>query len=283
MQDKIIDKNIFFKLEITETGRSTVDSHWRDFVGFFPYCRIYYIVDGKADVILTNGVIHMTKGTFYLIPAFSIKSVNVLTETLDHMWVHFTVSGETSRYIETTGSDFCYAAREGDIFAFDRILELFDGGHSEALSKNAAATGLLCYLFANFFIDKEIYASKEKARFMPVLKYIDEHLSEKLDNDELCKLVFLSRVYFSNLFTKNFQKSPKQYVQEKRMMTAASLLVSTDKPIKEIAEAVGYYDDSYFNRSFVRYTHMTPGHYRKTLGSLAAEKKNKNQSDIHNI
>ena len=56
------------------------------------------------------------------------------------------------------------------------------------------------------------------------------------------------------------------------MMTAATLLVATDKPIKEIAEEVGYIDDAYFNRSFAKYTHMTPGAYRKTLGSMAKAK-----------
>ena len=49
------------------------------------------------------------------------------------------------------------------------------------------------------------------------------------------------------------------------MMTAATMLVTTNKPIKEIAEEVGYYDDAYFNRSFTRFTHMTPREYRRML------------------
>ena len=90
-------------------------------------------------------------------------------------------------------------------------------------------------------------------------------MSQKITNDDLCRLVYLNKIYFSNLFAKLFGVSPKQYVQQKRMMTAATMLVTTNKPIKEIAEEVGYYDDEYFNRSFTRFTHMTPREYRRML------------------
>ncbi len=273
MSENIIDKSIFFQTEITETGRAVVNFTWNEFVGFFPYYRVYYIVDGEADIILSDKSMRLKKGNIYFIPAFSIKSVKLMTETLDHMWIHFTVGSGLARYLETAEKVLSYPAEEGDVPVFKKILEYSEGAHPEALTKNAAITGLLSYLLAKFFIGSEHPAdSKEKMRFIPVLRYIDENLSGKIENDELCKLVFLSKIYFSNLFTKQFGKSPKQYVQEKRIMTAATLLVATDKPIKEIAEEVGYIDDAYFNRSFAKFTHMTPGAYRKTLGSMAKAK-----------
>ena len=273
MSENIIDKSIFFQTEITETGRAVVNSTWNEFVGFFPYYRVYYIADGEADIILLDKSMRLKKGNIYFIPAFSIKSVKLITETLDHIWIHFTVGRGLARYLETAEKVFSYPAEEADVPIFKKILGYSEGSHPEATAKNAAATGLLSYLFAKFFIGSEHAAeSKEKARFIPVLQYIDDNLSGKIENDELCKLVFLSKIYFSNLFTKQFGKSPKQYVQEKRMMTAATLLVATDKPIKEIAEEVGYIDDAYFNRSFAKFTHMTPGAYRKTLGSMAKAK-----------
>lgn len=273
MNENIIDKNVFFQTEITETGRAVVNSTWNEFVGFFPYYRVYYIADGEADIILSDKSMRLKKGNIYFIPAFSIKSVKLITETLDHIWIHFTVGRGLARYLETAEKALSYPAEEADVSAFEKILEYSERVHPEAVAKNAAITGLLSYLLAKFFIGSEhADDSKEKMRFMPVLKYIDENLSGKIENDELCKLVFLSKIYFSNLFTKQFGKSPKQYVQEMKMMTAATLLVATDKPIKEIAEEVGYIDDAYFNRSFAKFTHMTPGAYRKTLGSMAKAK-----------
>ena len=273
MSENIINKSIFFQTEITETGRAVVNFTWNEFVGFFPYYRVYYIADGEADIILSDKSMRLKKGNIYFIPAFSIKSVKLISETLDHIWIHFTVGSGLARYLETAEKVLSYPAEEADVSAFKKIIEYSDGVHPESVTKNAAVTGLLSYLLAKFFIGSEHTAdSKEKMRFIPVLEYIDENLSGKIENEELCKLVFLSKIYFSNLFTKQFGKSPKQYVQEKKMMTAATLLVATDKPIKEIAEEVGYIDDAYFNRSFAKFTHMTPGAYRKTLGSMAKAK-----------
>lgn len=272
MNRNLNDKSIFWQTEVTEAGRAVVNSTWNEFVGFFPYYRIYYILDGEADIILSDKSMRLKKGNVYFIPAFSIQSVKVLTETLDHMWIHFTVGSDLARYIETSDKVFYYPAEESDGSTFEKILEFKNFTTPESTAKNAAMTGLLCYIFARFFIAKEHSDPKEKARFIPVLEYIDDNLSRKIDNEDLSKIVFLSKIYFSNLFTKQFGKSPKQYVQEKRMMTAATLLVTTDKTIREIAEEVGYYDDAYFNRSFARYTHMTPGTYRKTLGAMEKAK-----------
>ena len=83
MNENIIDKNVFFQTEITETGRAVVNSTWNEFVGFFPYYRVYYIADGEADIILSDKSMRLKKGNIYFIPAFSIKSVKLITETLD--------------------------------------------------------------------------------------------------------------------------------------------------------------------------------------------------------
>ena len=148
---------------------------------------------------------------------------------------------------------------------FRRIIEIYESKSENPIAKNAALSGLVSYLLSQFFIGCDASQGSEKERFSPVLKYIESNLSQKITNDDLCRLVYLNKIYFSNLFAKLFGVSPKQYVQQKRMMTAATMLVTTNKPIKEIAEEVGYYDDAYFNRSFTRFTHMTPREYRRML------------------
>ena len=258
-------KNLLPEITVAEAGHAVVNDDWKSFINFFPYYRIYHIVSGEADVILTNGSMRIKSGNIYFVPAFSIKSAKLITDTLDHEWVHFTVDTRLNHYIETAEKSVSYTADEGTSYMFRRIIEIYESKSENPIAKNAALSGLVSYLLSQFFIGFDASQGSEKERFSSVLKYIESNLSQKITNDDLCRLVYLNKIYFSNLFAKLFGVSPKQYVQQKRMMTAATMLVTTNKPIKEIAEEVGYYDDAYFNRSFTRFTHMTPREYRRML------------------
>ena len=258
-------KNLFPELSIAEAGRAVVNDDWKSFVNCFPYYRIYHILSGEADLILSDGSMRIKSGNVYLIPAFSIKSANLISDTLDHEWIHFTVNSGLNHYIETADKVVSYKCDDGSAFAFKKIIEIYESKQSKRIADNTATSALTGFLLSQFFMLKNTDDNNEKERFIPVLKYIEENLSKKIMNDDLCKLVYLNKIYFSNLFKKSFGVSPKQYVQQKRMMTAATLLVTTNKPIKAISEEVGFYDDAYFNRSFTKFTHMTPREYRLSL------------------
>ena len=105
----------------------------------------------------------------------------------------------------------------------------------------------------------------ERMRFEPVLKYIDEHLSEHLDIAKLASIINLSEVYFSNLFTKTFGVSPIKYVNNKKMNTAAMMLVENNMNAKEIAYYLGYENEIYFFRLFKKTFGVTPSQYKKEL------------------
>ena len=39
-----------------------------------PFARLYYVSAGEADVILPDGMIHLTPGNLYLIPSYTLHS-----------------------------------------------------------------------------------------------------------------------------------------------------------------------------------------------------------------
>jgi AraC-like DNA-binding protein len=74
----------------------------------------------------------------------------------------------------------------------------------------------------------------------------------------------------SRLFKKITGRSFKQYQVWFRIEQACSLLVSMpNRPIMEIAEAVGFDDSLYFSRLFSKRFGFSPSDYRKskTLGA----------------
>ena len=79
----------------------------------------------------------------------------------------------------------------------------------------------------------------------------------------LAKQVNLSRSAFAARFKTLVGEAPLQYLSRWRMHQAVRLLRSTSKPLREIAESVGYESEAAFSRAFKRQMGHAPGEYRQ--------------------
>ena len=61
---------------------------------------------------------------------------------------------------------------------------------------------------------------------------------------------------------------PLEYIAERRMAEAKSLLVNSDMPIGDIGKKVGYSDRNYFGIVFRRAEGVSPGEYRRSKGTV---------------
>lgn len=68
---------------------------------------------------------------------------------------------------------------------------------------------------------------------------------------------------FRRLWKKKFAGSPHQLIMELRNAEAKELLHSTDLPVGDIAEKVGFDEQRYFARFFREFNRMTPSAYRR--------------------
>jgi len=73
---------------------------------------------------------------------------------------------------------------------------------------------------------------------------------------------------FKRRFAKATGMTPLEYVHALRLEETKQMLETTDKPIEEIAQEVGYEDSSFFSRLFRRKVALTPAQYRKRFQSL---------------
>lgn len=70
---------------------------------------------------------------------------------------------------------------------------------------------------------------------------------------------------FSKFYKEHTGQNIMDYTIHLRIQKAKELLASTDLPLKEISEQVGYYNASSFTRRFKLNQGITPGEYRKIL------------------
>jgi AraC family transcriptional regulator len=104
-----------------------------------------------------------------------------------------------------------------------------------------------------------------------VQSHIEAHLDGPIRVADLAALSRLSVSYFSVAFRRSFGVSLYKLLARLRVERARTLMLSTGRPLSEIALACGFCDQAHLSRQFRRVTGSTPQGWRRQHGSdLAA-------------
>jgi AraC family transcriptional regulator len=96
-----------------------------------------------------------------------------------------------------------------------------------------------------------------------VIDYVHAHLRRDLTLQELADALDLSPRHFSRLFRTTFGTTPHRYVITERVNEAKALLANRRLAIVEIAEALGFADQSHLTNVFRRVTGVSPKRYQR--------------------
>lgn len=100
--------------------------------------------------------------------------------------------------------------------------------------------------------------------------YLREHFRDPmLSMSAVADAYGISAARLSLEFKEAMGVNPSDYLLSLRLDSAKTLLRETEMPVKEIGEAIGYYDTSGFIRRFKRETGVTPAQYRKAAQEKA--------------
>lgn len=125
---------------------------------------------------------------------------------------------------------------------------------------NQTTMGLL-FLQLMDHTDKLSYNNSEKAAVLNVFRYIDENYKNG-SLTEAANLLHYDFYWLSREVKRKTGKTFTDLLQEKRLLTAAELLTTTDMTVLNVADAVGYDNVSYFHRIFKKQFTVSPKEYR---------------------
>lgn len=94
------------------------------------------------------------------------------------------------------------------------------------------------------------------------VEFIHEHFAGDIKIVELASKINLSVTQLDRRMRKAFKLTTSQFIRKTRLTAAARLLISTKKPISQVAQECGYSDQSAFTRQFHATVGMAPGAYR---------------------
>jgi AraC-like DNA-binding protein len=102
-----------------------------------------------------------------------------------------------------------------------------------------------------------------KERIHEVISFVDEHYSKQISLSDIAEHVGLEQKYFCRFFKKHMGVSFHQYLNETRLAHIYRDIISTNDPIKEIAERNGLINQKLFNHTFKELYGCKPSDVRK--------------------
>ena len=190
------------------------------------------------------------------------------THPWDVVWVHFD-GGLAKTFVDEIrrfGGSKIDLGQDAELR--DRWMELVifhnaRGPHFE-IRANTGLYGLLGLIHHRLQMKRTAPAMDSPFDVHRIQTYIHNHLRETITLDDLARQVNLSAPHFTRVFRRLFNVSPMQYVLQKRVALACSLLTETSMPLKQIGAAVGCPDPYYFSRLFKKMTATSPSAYRES-------------------
>lgn len=98
--------------------------------------------------------------------------------------------------------------------------------------------------------------------FEKALNYIEDHLTEDIELLEVAQTAGYSLYHFQRIFKGMIGDSMKDYINKRRFSDAGKLLISSDRPIIDVALAYGFQSREAFSRAFKKTIGRNPSEVR---------------------
>ena len=143
---------------------------------------------------------------------------------------------------------------------------LESGSTSSRLYTESMATALSAHLLQHYSIQKpkvgRYIDGLSRIQLQHATDYIHQHSAQNPSLQMMAAIVQMSPFYFSRLFKQSTGCTPHQYLLKYRTEQAKQLLKTTNLAISEIADQVGFVDQSHLNRHFKRHFGVSPSQIR---------------------
>lgn len=218
---------------------------------FENHCHTRYemisVFEGKVGIVVDNRRYTLKEGEIAIIPPLVYHSVFSKDEL---MYKRATILFDENLIPHEIIDDFTEKTKfqsvsihESFSAIFEMMKEVFESDSTDKFLPLLSSL-LIEALYIHTF--KDTSGKREKSH--PVVKktadYINNHLTDKITLDEVASSLFLSKSTISHIFREEMKISVKQYILQKKLAYAASLICDGISA-GEAAELIGY--DNYAN------------------------------------
>lgn len=253
-----------------------------------PFARIYLVKEGVAKLHLQDRIQLLTPGHLYLIPPFTLHSyecddfytlyyIHIYENPLSNQRILedyiFPVEVDASRLDSELVEQLATInpgrnLKEYDPSNYDNSSTLMQNIllHTKNPTYSMMETqGILLQLLSRFMKEATHKYEITDNRIRKTIRYIRQNIDKNITIDELTEICCLSKDHFIRLFKEEMHITPVQYINLKKIEKAQLLIITDNRPVKDIAYTLSFENVSYFNRLFKRFTGQTPVMYKNKL------------------
>lgn len=275
-------------LRVLSIQRTAAGRWWNFRQVISPFSRLWLGVQGRAVVRHHGRRFVLRPGQLHLVPPFTVHDC-ACADRFDHYHLHFVARLPTGiDLLSLLDCEHQLTALPGTRELFERLERIYPGRKLPCFDPSReeykrppepegagrpqtgaveefearAALGLLLSPILKTAVHHEGTHARVTRQFLAVQEYIHAHMRERVRLADLAAVVRLNPTYFSDQFHRVVGVRPLDYLTRRRIERSQDLLLTTQDPVKQIADAVGFPDAAYFSRVFTRLCRVSPTAYR---------------------
>ena len=223
--------------------------------------ELLFFYRGNADYIIENQTYHLKKNDLLLIKPMVYHGIRILSsETYERGVFNFAkqaLSDTQWEQLETASPIYHVTEHSPIKNIFDNLRScesIFDKQEFEYLV-NTSLYNILINL--RYLTSKENTLENRQDKLDNILQYIHSHLEMDLNTQVLSERFFVSKSWIDHAFKAHLNISPKQYINQKKILYAQSLILS-GVPIMEAFERCNYKNYTTFYRQYKAFLGYEP-------------------------
>lgn len=242
-----------------------VNGSWQLKPAAAPHHILLIVLRGQVEYQFGDSVARIRKGEGLFYPQGTVRSAQAdRTEPLQLYSAHFRC--EPSSEIALLASEpYQHLKPLGFDYLKQRFSVLHECWIGRLESFDLISRGILMEILG--IVQRDLAGGKgspaRRSLALRIQQYIVQRYRHPLRLPELADAVGRSPNYVSTVFREMTGKSPVEYLHEVRISAARELLMTTNMTIGEIAEFLGYCDQTYFNVMYKKIVGHPPSHTLK--------------------
>lgn len=279
VNEKVVYENPLLSIRIFRAQRQEVGyTNWH----YHKQLELLLVLDGRLDVYLEDDSFHMRAGDLLIIGDSELhrdrssKQLDyiVLQFDLDQFFDHSSIP--YIRYFSQTHmplSKANYIFKENETIK-KQAAACIEGILQEASRKETGYELAVSILIKQILLlllrgdTRKMLAEQDnfdKIRLKPVLDYVENHLNDRIQVEEVCKIANMSYYYFVKYFKKTIGLSFTEYVNYRKVKWAERILLTKDMSISEVGERIGMPNMAHFYKMFKKYNDCSPKQFQRKM------------------
>ncbi len=252
-------------LHVSDAGYfPRAEHHYRERMIGIEEAILIYCADGSGHIELPMKKLRIEKGTAFCIPPHTMHRYYASEEDpWSIFWIHF--KGEQMFQYPIAAAEpvplNSPAVHERLQGYFIQLFGVLDGSYTQG--NFICASSLLSVILGEVYFRRSDEAVDRQHRLLTkAIQYMYRNLDKPIALNELTGYMQLSKSSLIDLFNRLTPHSPIDFFIRLKIQKACKILRLTNKPINEVARALGFDDPFYFSRIFKKITGLSPREYR---------------------